>query len=489
MSEQQAQLRRGAIGGVEAIVQSAADVAPAVAVVTSGVFIISLAGLASPLSMLLGTLIALCLAKVMADFARKLPTSGALYTFMTRAFGAKTGFVCGMMLYLSYVLLLLFQLSFFGQFEQQILHTSIPWWLFAAFLILFNTLLAASGVAPSLRIGLIGLAFESIIFLILAVLIVIKGGADGNTLSVFNPSSAPDTSGLLLGIIFGIFVFVGFESATTLGEEMHDPEIHIPRALYWSVGLIGIFVVFVVYSMVIGFGADSAGLEALQNDSVPFHTLAGQYGNGVLQVLVDVATTTSFFALNLVMVIASSRMMFHLSREGLLPARLAGVNKAQTPSVAAWITGAATFAIVCIAGAFWGALNVSNWAAFLSTLFFIAVYVAACVGVVFFYARHYRSELHPVGKVLIPALALVGMGAVLYGNLHPFPEPPLNYFPFATIAVILALIAWARHLEQKDPVRFHEESRAFGGAAPDATASIAVEPQAPISPPSQITDA
>jgi amino acid transporter len=471
MTDRQTTLKSNSIGLIDAVVQSGADIAPAVAVVTSGVFIVSLAGLASPLSMLFGTIVALALAKVIADFAKKIRTSGAFYTFMTKAFGPKTGFVIGMLLFLAYVLLLLFQMSFFGQFLNGILSVHVPWEYYAIALIAVNTALAASGIAPSLRVGLIGLVFETVVFLVLALLIVFQGGAHGNTLIVFKPSEAPSLSGLMLGIIFGIFVFVGFESSTTLGEEVRLPHRDIPIALYLTVGLIGIFVVLVIYSMVIGFGATPQGLAALQHDSTPFSTLALRYGNSTLQVFINLATVTSFLALNLIMVIASSRMMYSISRDGLIPRWLAKVNRTSTPSIAAVVTGGTSLIIVLITGAIYGALNVSNWYAFLSTLFFIAAYAVACVGIPVFYRRFYPDEFSIVGQVLIPLVALVGMGAVLYGNLHPFPPAPLSYFPFVTLAIIGLLTLWAFYLERTSPEKVANAGQIFD-AQPDAEMQV-----------------
>jgi amino acid transporter len=471
MPDRQTALKPNSIGLIEAVVQSGADIAPAVAVVTSGVFIVSLAGLASPLSMLLGTVIALALAKVIADFAKKIRTSGAFYTFMTKTFGPKTGFVIGMLLFLAYVLLLLFQMSFFGQFLNGILSVHIPWEYYAIALIVLNTALAATGIAPSLRIGLIGLAFETVVFLALALIILFKGGAAGNTLAVFKPSEAPGLSGLMLGIIFGIFVFVGFESATTLGEEMRDPHKNIPKALYLTVGLIGVFVVLVIYAMIIGFGASAHGLAALQHDSTPFSTLALRYGNSTMQVFINIATVTSFLALNLIMVIASSRMMYSISRDGLLPRWLAKINRRKTPSAAAIAVGGTSLVIVLVTGLIYGALNVSNWYAFLSTLFFIAAYVVACVGIPVFYRRFYPGDFHIFGQVVVPLVALVGMGAVLYGNLHPFPAAPVSYFPFVTLAIIGLLVLWAFYLERTSPEKVANAGQIFD-APSDAEARL-----------------
>jgi hypothetical protein len=62
---------------------------------------------------------------------------------------------------------------------------------------------------------------------------------------------------------------------------------------------------------------------------------------------------------------------------------------------------------------------------------------------------------------VVPLIALIGMGAVLWGNIHPFPPAPLSFFPFLTIGLIalLAIIAW--WLEKKDPEKVRQAAQLF----------------------------
>ena len=80
-------LERGAIGLPSAIVQGAAMVAPAAGIVGAVAFIAIYAGMAEPLSFLIGTAICLCIAGVVAEYARRVPTAGAFYTYLRETFG------------------------------------------------------------------------------------------------------------------------------------------------------------------------------------------------------------------------------------------------------------------------------------------------------------------------------------------------------------------------------------------------------------------
>src|SRR5436190_10135057 len=267
-AERVSKLRGGSTGLGGAVVQSAALIAPAAGATAGFVFIASQSGFASPFAMVVGTIFSLCLAVIIGEFARKLPAAGSFYTYLTHAFGPKVGFVTGVMLFGAYVLLLPFQMAFFSTFTSEYLAgqgVDIAWQWLAAALVVFSTILTIAGLTPSLRTGLVFLAFEMVIFGLIAIVILVNGGADGLSLKPFDPSeSALGFSGIIYGLVFAIFAFVGFESATTLGEEAHEPRRTIPRAVLLTTLVIGIFYTLLLYSGVVGFGVTPGGLEALQ---------------------------------------------------------------------------------------------------------------------------------------------------------------------------------------------------------------------------------
>jgi hypothetical protein len=52
--------------------------------------------------------------------------------------------------------------------------------------------------------------------------------------------------------------------------------------------------------------------------------------------------------------------------------------------------------------------------------------VATCISVPLFYRREYPHEFRFVSHLIIPVIALVVLGFVLYFQFVPPPEPPLN---------------------------------------------------------------
>jgi amino acid transporter len=452
-----------------AVAQSAALVGPSVGVVVGNAFIASLAGAASVLAFMIGTAICVLIAKVISDFAKHLPSAGSFYTYLTHSFGAKTGFVTGVLLFGAYALLFPFQLSFFGYYAHGLVAAdfgaNIPWQLFAIALIVLSVTLAALGVQFSLKAGLLGLAFEISVFSIFAILVIVKGGANGQSLAPFDPSQAPKgfASGLLIACVYTIFAFVGFESATTLGEEAHEPKKTIPRAVMLTTLLLGAFFVVVTYAEVIGFGASTAGVGQLISDPTAFNTLAHRYGNGFLSGAIDVAVVFSFVALNIVTVNAVTRMLYAMGRDRMLPRGLAQLNRRRAPQNAAVTVGALGLAASLLFGSIYKPDVYASWSAYFATLLFIGAYVLLCVGIIRFKQRELGDAFSHARHSLIPVVSLAGIGLVLYGNVHPLPPSPLRWFIPATLGIIAVAAFAARRMEKVDPQRVQRAGRLFSG--------------------------
>ena len=74
-------LARGVIGSARVIAFGVSSVAPAGSVVGGLVILVSYAGFAAPLVVVIAFVASLCCASSIAEFARRLPSAGSLYTY------------------------------------------------------------------------------------------------------------------------------------------------------------------------------------------------------------------------------------------------------------------------------------------------------------------------------------------------------------------------------------------------------------------------
>ena len=206
-----------------------------------------------------------------------------------------------------------------------------PWWVVSICFMLVIWAVLAAGVSESAKVATVFLAVEVTIITALTVTIIAKGGATGLSLGNFNPAnSLKGISGLGTGMLWGILMFIGFESVATLGEEAKGSRKTIPRALFTAVLVIGSFYVFAAYGSSTGFGPH--GVKAFVADGDPWSTLSQKYWGGtallVLTILAS-ALANAVSGSNSVV-----RILFAMGRESILPRQLGHTSKKGVPQVA-----------------------------------------------------------------------------------------------------------------------------------------------------------
>jgi amino acid transporter len=133
-------------------------------------------------------------------------------------------------------------------------------------------------------------------------------------------------------LLWGILMFVGFESAGTLGEETRDPKRTVPRALIYAVVLIGIVYVLSGYAAAIGYGQHH--VHALATASSPLTTLATRFWGADGVWLITLTVLNSQFANVLSGSSAAVRIICSFGREGIFSRRLGTTNHRDSPAFA-----------------------------------------------------------------------------------------------------------------------------------------------------------
>ena len=155
-------------------------------------------------------------------------------------------------------------------------------------------------------------------------MIIGKGGKDGNTLTMFDPSETSlfgiTGGGVLGGILLGILLFVGFEAAASIGEESEDPHRSIPRALIGTVAVAAAF--FVVHVLRV---LDRLRQEGRQRgrvgvlDPYAVSEMATVYIGKWFATILELVVILDAMALALAICVMIGRGFFALGRDGLLP--------------------------------------------------------------------------------------------------------------------------------------------------------------------------
>ena len=383
-------------------------------------------GAAVPFSYLLATIGAFCVAFAVGSFASRFSSAGSFYTFNAIGLGKPAGFMSGWLLVAAYAVFFPQNMDSFGFVFHDILQAhaglSVPWYVFSIAAGLLILMLAAIGIATSMRLDLLIIAGEVVVILTLAIIIVASGGASGNTAAVFNPAIAPKGfSGLAFGLIFALETITGFEASATIAEECKNAKRNIPRAVIGSVIAAGIFFVFVTYALTIGFGPGHAGRFAATG--LPLDVLATRYVGGDYSIVIDVVVMLSSFAVSVAAGNGAVRVVYAMAREGALPRTLSRLSRTRsTPIPAIIAVGVVTFALFLGLGLTVGPYpqGFSYLGAFGGLLISI-VYISICVSLIAYVVRHKGSGFRPVRDTVIPGVGIIISALPIYGSLHPLP--------------------------------------------------------------------
>jgi amino acid transporter len=455
-------LRRNAVGLAGAVVMSAAIMGPAVSTFFNPQFSTPFSGEATPLVYLACLIATLIAASGIVEMAREFPSAGAFYTYVTRGLGPRAGLITGGLMFVAYALLPPAEVGLIGSYLQSTfraeLHANVPWWLIGLVPAGFMVLLGFHGIRSSLRTALVLFTVEVCIVVLLAAIVVGKGGHDGLSLHSLNPSaSRHGFGGLTAGFVFAALSFVGFEAAATLGDEVSEPRRLVPRAVLLSVLAVGLLYVFCIWAEVNGLGVRAT--NNLHGTSTPWNDLASGYASWMKWPVI-IASVSSMFA---VMINSSNgivRILNTMGREGLLPRMFAFVDpKRLTPSRAVLAMGVFAVLAALVVGAIGGGLgdplggaNVYGYLGFLLTLGILPVYVLTNLAAARHFAGSGRFRLVRHGVLPIGGAAI--MVALLVGQVIEQTAKPYTWFPWVIVVWVALVGAGALWLASARPDKF-----------------------------------
>lgn len=461
-------LRRGAIGLREVLFQSITAMAPGAAIAASIPSGAAFAGGALPLAVIVAMVACLFAALSIAELARHLPAAGSVATYTSRGLHPTIGFLVAWgYLFVEALVptLLLLQLGFTVAGTLNGVWRGYPadlWWPWALLGAVIIGVAGFWGARVSAGLGTILGAFEIVVFLIMAILMIAKAGGH-NTLSVFSASHTPSAhlgvAGVIAGSVYTVLAFSGFEAAAPLAEEAKNPRRTVRWAVIGATLGIGVVYIFTTYAAAVFVGPDrfanfgTTGASSWQG--------IAQSSFGLFWILVFLAIVNSTIANANAGANVATRTGYALARLGILPRSLARVHPVHRSPVVAVITQFVIAVVVTLALGFaFDPVTAFTLVATIIVVVVVSVYIvvnAACVG---FFARFRRHEFnwfpHLVSPVLgivafVPAL-LTAAGIPVFSFVTPL-TPPVSYSgAIVGVWMLIGLVylgyLWARHRQR-----------------------------------------
>ncbi|MGO4331559.1 amino acid permease [Cupriavidus sp. 2TAF22] len=394
------------------------------AIIGTGIFVLTgtgalTAGPALTVSFVIAALACGFAALCYAEFASAIPVSGSIYTYSYATLGEIVAWMIGWDLLLEYGLATsAVSVGWSGYFQSLMggfgIHLpaalsaapgAVPgvetlFNLPAAVIMLAITWVVSYGVRESARLNNVMVAIK-----IAVVLLFIAVGVWHVKPANWHPFAPFGLDGIFNAAALVFFAFIGFDAVTSAAEEVRNPRRDLP------IGIIGSLAVCTVLYVTVA---------AIMTGIVPFAKFAGvdhpvslalQYaGQNWVAGFVDLGAILGMTTVILVMTFGQTRIIFAMSRDGLLPERLSRVHPVHaTPFFATWTVGIVFAAIAAFVplNVLAELINIGTLSAF--TLISVAVLVL----------RKTRPELPRAFRCPgVPVVPLLSVGFCLFLMAH-----------------------------------------------------------------------
>ena len=390
------------------------------------------AGPAITLSFALAGIACACSALCYAELASMIPVSGSAYTYGYATLGEIFAWIIGWDLVLEYIVgASLVSIGWSGYFINVLNKTLEPFGysipriicappimdknpglinLPAVLIVTIIAVLLVRGIKESSNVNKVVVAIKILVIVIFIAIAVWHINPTNWT-----PFMPFGFKGVMTAAAIVFLAFIGFDAVSTAAEEAVNPQKDIP------IGILGsLFIATVLYISVAAIMTGVVPYSQFENIAEPIALVLNVINKPFASVLISIGAIAGMTSVILVLMMGQPRILFAMSRDGLLPKVMTKVHKKfKTP----YITTIATAVIVGLASGF---LPI-NIVAELCSIGTLAAFAIVSGGV--FVLRIRKPELPRPFRV--PCFALIS-GA--------------GFLSCITLMLSLPLITWIRFL-------------------------------------------
>ncbi|WP_197374153.1 APC family permease [Mycolicibacterium baixiangningiae] len=437
-------------------------------VIGAGIFTITastagnLTGPAISISFILAAIACGLAALCYAEFASTVPVAGSAYTFSYATFGEFVAWIIGWDLILEFAVAAAVVakgwssylgtvfgfgggIANFGGFE-------VDWG--ALVIIAIVTLLLARGTKLSAEVSLV----ITVIKVAVVLLVVIVGsffikaanyspfippaesgeGGSGAEQSLFSLITGAEGShygwyGLLAGASIVFFAFIGFDIVATTAEETKNPQRDVPRGILSSLAIVT--VLYVAVAVVL---SGMVSYTELRDAGSGANLATAFEANGVnwAATVISIGALAGLTTVVIVLMLGQTRVLFAMSRDGLMPRRLAQTSDQGTPVRITVIVGV----VVAIAATVFPIGKLEEMVN-IGTLF---AFVLVSAGVIVL--RRTRPDLERGFKApFVPLLPIAAIIACVWLMLNLTGLTWMRFMIWMAIGVVIYFLYGRRH--------------------------------------------
>ncbi|MBY6365903.1 amino acid permease [Rhodococcus corynebacterioides] len=395
-----------------------------------------------------------------AEFASTVPVAGSAYTFSYATFGEFIAWIIGWDLILEFALAAAVVAKGWSLYLGEVLGTASPvasiggidvdWG--ALLIVVVLSVLLVTGVKISSRVSLIITAIKVAVVLLIVVVgaFYIKAAnyspyippaepaeaESGLTQSLFSFVTGAEGSnfgwyGLLAAASLVFFAFIGFDIVATTAEETVDPQRSLPRGILGSLAIVT--VLYVAVTLIL---TGMVNYTELAGDSSTLATAFELNGITWAQQIISFGALAGLTTVVMVLLLGQSRVLFAMSRDGLMPRALAKTGSRGTP-----VRITVVVAVVVAVLATFFPIGTLEEMVNIGTLF---AFVLVSIGVVVL--RRTRPDLQRGFRTpLVPLVPILAVVACLWLMVNLSVETWMRFVIWMALGVVIYFAYSRRH--------------------------------------------
>ena len=399
------------------------------------------AGIATPFAVIVAAIGVLALGWIVAQYAKRIHAAGSLYDYVSNGLGKTVGAASGWLYYGGTIILTTGLGVLLGGYVHDSLlpaweiDLDLPIWLWDTIFALGLFAVLYFGVQISTRVQLTLALISIAVVLIFFVTVIADLGGDNDIAKAFDPTPQPfGFSGILFGVLYGVLIFVGFETAANLAEETAEPKRSIPRAVLGAVVIVSAFYLIASYAEVAGFGFDLDVILSPEVAGAPLFALGAPgspSGSEFWLKVLLLVVLLDMLAVYVGAAVASTRGVFALARDRRLPAPLASVSKRYgTPLGAILLLIAVQAVLIVVAEANDTLLALPELPHYFSVFVWCATFGGFALLVVYFLMsigafRGVGEDRATAGLIVAALVGIAITAAAIFGSFYKVTSPTL----------------------------------------------------------------
>lgn len=301
----------------------------------------------------------------------------------------------------------------------------IPWWIIGVLYMLLIIFLDYRKVDVSVKVLSVVMIAECIVVVVFDIVSFVQHpgsvyGGIGLAMPHFTDPAAQ--FGVSMNYIFG--TFFGFEGTIIYREEVRHPEKTIPRATIATVLFIGIFYGIATWAFVAFYGADAVQGVAAGNIDTLFETSMVALFGRIAMDIVTIMVLFSMFASTLSIVNISSRYLYSLGKDGVLPKVLGKAHPKHTSPYTAVLTVGSIYTLAVIVLGLLGMepLTVYPRVSGIGTFGVMLIICIASVSIVAYFRKNPLEKPSVFSTLIAPVIAIFGVFFCTYFALTNYGD-------------------------------------------------------------------